>query len=61
MPLEVRQIGIRLSVGGPEPADPAAAPSAPAGPTRLAPADRAAIVGDCVDAVLAALAARKER
>jgi hypothetical protein len=62
--LEVRQIGIRLDVGGagdaaaakPKPAsaaDPCGAP--------LSPSERASIVRDCVAATLAELARRSER
>jgi hypothetical protein len=61
MPLEVRQIGIRLSVGGPDPAqaddglpDGSAASALPA-------AQRARLVEECVEAVLATLKAREER
>jgi hypothetical protein len=60
MPLEVRQIGIRVNVGDPPPAC-GGAPPADAAPTGIAPAERAAIVDECVEAVLNALKMASER
>lgn len=64
MALEVRQIGIRLDVGGTADAAPAKAKAKaatdPCG-VRLSPGERASIVRDCVAATLAELARRSER
>ena len=63
MPLEVRQIGIRMQVG--EPAGPAFAKSGDGDGkgcgVGLSARERAAVVNDCVSAVLAELARRSER
>jgi hypothetical protein len=62
VPLEVRQIGIRLNVGdgGSQPAD---GGEASPGPARqgIDPSERSAIVEECVDAVLTALRMQSER
>ena len=60
MPLEVRQIGIRLTVGDPPPAS-GPLPDGEAAHPRIAPAERAAIVEECVEAVLNALKMASER
>jgi hypothetical protein len=60
MPLEVRQIGIRVNVGDSPPACDAGA-AADAAPLRIAPAERTAIVDECVEAVLNALKMAGER
>jgi hypothetical protein len=62
MPLEVRQIGIRLNVGD-EAAPSARVQGGSEGPSAasVSAAERAAIVGECVDAVLAELKMRSER
>jgi hypothetical protein len=60
MPLEVRQIGIRVNVGDSPPAC-GAAPAVGAAPPNFAPAERAKIVDECVEAVLNALKMASER
>ncbi len=63
MPLEVRQIGIRLNVGGQE----APVQLQDDGPGRgledqgISPSERASIVNQCVEAVLAELKMQSER
>ena len=67
MPLEVRQIGIRLNVG--EGAGPGSGgeagndggDSGPAGAQAIDPAERAEIIEECVGAVLDALRMQGER
>jgi hypothetical protein len=63
LPLEVRQIGIRLNVGenGPEPADGREAAPGLGGRHEIDPSERAAIVEECVDAVLTAIRMQSER
>ena len=63
MPLEVRQIGIRLNVGdgGSEPADLGEAGAGQSGQYEIDPSERAAIVEECIDAVLTALRLQSER
>lgn len=61
MPLEVREIGIRLSVGeSAAEGGPAPLPGGSDG-KRLDERERAALVEECVEAVLAALRLRSER
>jgi Family of unknown function (DUF5908) len=60
MPLEVRQIGIRLNVGDVPSATCPGAAGDPAGPG-IGPAERAAIIDECVEAVLYALKMARER
>jgi hypothetical protein len=62
MPLEVRQIGIRMDVG--DQAPPAAEGKGPGWPAEERPvgrSERAAIVRECVAAVLAELKLQGER
>lgn len=60
MPLEVRQIGIRLNVSD-SGSDQAEAPARSAARHEIDPSERAAIVEECVDAVLTALRLQSER
>jgi hypothetical protein len=60
MPLEVRQIGIRMSVGE-ERGGRSAGPVQSGCGARIPPAERNAIVEECLAAVLAALKAEAER
>lgn len=57
MPVEIRELHIRVSVGGPAPDRPAGAPTPDADPAR----DRQALVAEAVEQVLQVLADRKER
>jgi hypothetical protein len=58
MPVEIKELHIRVSVVEPSPGTPAGAPSPPSG----AGADvREAIVAECVEHVLQVLADREER
>ena len=63
MPLEVRQIGIRLSVGESGSGQPDDRPAAADGGERreMDSSERAAIVEECVDAVLTAIRMQSER
>lgn len=63
MPLEVRQIGIRLNVGdgGSQQADGGEAVRSLGGRQEIDPSERASIVDECVDAVLTALRMQSER
>lgn len=58
MPLEIREIAIRLAVGDTEP-DRASGDNP--GEKALSAEERAAIVKECVEAVLAELQSRRER
>ena len=58
MPLEVNEIGIRLSVGDGEPAQ---APEAPGSPPALSGLERTALVEECVRRVLEELKRMQER
>ncbi len=63
MPLEVRQIGIRLNVGdsGSGPADGGEQRPGSGGRGEIDPSERASIVEECIDAVLNALRLQSER
>lgn len=61
MPLEVRQIGIRLNVGDGQIADGDGEAGPPGDGQGIDPAERAGIVEDCVEAVLTALRMQSER
>jgi hypothetical protein len=62
LPLEVRQIGIRLNVGDSGAGqDDGEASRSPGVRQEIEPSERAAIVEECVDAVLAALRMQSER
>ncbi|HEY7809689.1 MAG TPA: DUF5908 family protein [Allosphingosinicella sp.] len=60
MPLEVREIGIKLSVGG-DAGGARAAPDAGGCGATLSSAERRRIVEECVAAVLAALQDKEQR
>ena len=63
MPIEIREIDIRLSISGEDRGEPVEAPAS--GDTvrgaLLTPMERASIVQECVEAALAALRAEAER
>jgi len=57
MPVEIKELHIRVSVAEPSSGAPAGAPSPPAGPA----GGREAIIAECVEHVLEVLAARRDR
>lgn len=61
MPLEVRQIGIRMDVGDQQPPAADEGPGWPPDERPVGRSERAAIVRECVAAVLAELKLQSER
>jgi hypothetical protein len=61
LPLEVRQIGIRLNVGDEQDPDGDGGPGSSGDGQGIDPAERAGIIEDCVEAVLTALRMQSER
>lgn len=57
MPVEIKELHIRVSVAEPSTGAPAGAPSPPAGPA----GGRDSIIAECVEHVLEVLAAREDR
>ena len=61
MPIEIKELHIRITVNAPENSSGQAPASAPAQPAGASAADKEALVAECVEQVLQILQGKRER